>query len=131
MYRIEIEHEGHWLTGGSSGIDDLGGEFRTIEDARTTIKACANTERMEGREPPHVRIVSMATAAARALRAIPSERVAKFICRSCGDMIPESEVELDAVEDKYVHAAEGDYKDGMWHRVMCGPIVRIEEVPCE
>jgi hypothetical protein len=74
MYRIEIEHEGHWLVGRDSGIDDLDGEFRTLKEARTTIKACADTERMEGREMPQTRIVSMATVAARALRAIPSER---------------------------------------------------------
>ena len=73
MYRIEIEHEGHWLVGRDSGIDDFGGEFRTIKKARETIHACADTERMEGREMPRTRIVSMATVAARALRAIPSK----------------------------------------------------------
>ncbi len=77
MYRIEIEHEGHWLVGESSGIDDLGGEFRTLKEARATIKACADTERMEEREMPNTRIVNMATVAARALRAIPSERRAQ------------------------------------------------------
>lgn len=75
-YRIEIEHEGHWLTGGNSGIDDLGGEFRTQREARETIKACADTERMEGRDMPKTRIVSMATAAARALGSIKSARKA-------------------------------------------------------
>ena len=59
MYRIEIEHEGHWLVGESSGIDDLGGEFRTFKEARATIKACADTERMEEREMPRTRIIDM------------------------------------------------------------------------
>ena len=73
MYRIEIEHEGAWLPGRDSGIDDLGGEYRALKEARATIKACADTERMEYREMPRTRIVSIATVAARSLRAIPSE----------------------------------------------------------
>jgi len=74
MYRIEIEHEGHWLVGRDSGIDDLGEEFLTLEEARDMIRACAETERMEGRQIPRTRIISDTTAAARALRAIPSAR---------------------------------------------------------
>ena len=67
MYRIEIEHDGHWLVGRDSGIDDLGEEFRTSREACDTIRACADTERMEGREMPRTRIVSTISSAARTL----------------------------------------------------------------
>ena len=67
MYRIEIEHEGHWLVGRDSGIGDLGREYATEEEARGTIRACADTERMEGRVMPRARIVSDMSAAAATL----------------------------------------------------------------
>lgn len=67
MYRIEIKHEGHWLVGRDSGIDDLDGEFGTIIEARRAIRACADTETMEGRTIPEARIVSTVTIAARIL----------------------------------------------------------------
>ena len=56
-YRNEYYHNGGWLAGGSSGIDDLGGEFPTRAEAAEMIQACADTEAMEEREMPETRIV--------------------------------------------------------------------------